>query len=223
MTSQTPVDQRSSQKPQAYGVFPRSKFFCVKQVKVRNYIQPLLGLTFPIPYNVTKKRWIENRTCLRLKEGPNIHPPIFYCYDSVYSLPRWISWPNTINIKSASNPKTLTTKVIGISYMAYHIDSFTSLKSCMNECIRFSYLALLSYTPWHRWYPIGYQRCHGVYDKRARYENLIHSFIQDFKLVKLSIWYAMYEMPMTFVVRVLGFEADFMFMVFGQEIHLGKL
>ena len=71
--------------------------------------------------------------------------------------------------------------------------------------------------------PIGYQRCHGVYDKRARYENLIHSFIQDFKLVKLSIWYAMYEMPMTFVVRVLGFEADFMFMAFGQEIHLGKL
>ena len=31
LTSQTPLDQHSSQKPQAYGVFPCSQFFCVVQ------------------------------------------------------------------------------------------------------------------------------------------------------------------------------------------------
>ena len=33
----------------------------------------------------------------------------------------------------------------------------------------------------------------------------------------------MYELQLNIVVRVLGFEYDFMLLAFGPEIHLGKL
>ena len=34
-----PLDQRSSQKPQAYGVFPRSEFYCEEQQLLKYYVQ----------------------------------------------------------------------------------------------------------------------------------------------------------------------------------------